>query len=464
MSDSNTAIGLTRRLVDFYAGLEYESLPPDVIEWTKYFCLDYLGMALRGAIVPSSISISRTVERLSNGGKSLVMGTGLCVSPEYAAMANGTAAHSLELDDTSNEASLHPSVATFPAAFACGDMARVTGKDFISAMVCGYDLMVRLGYALDPRSHYARGFHPTGTCGAFAATLVASRLMGLDVQQTTSALGIAGGQASGSLEWLADGSWTKRLNPGWAAHSGIIAAALAQGGFTGPSTVLEGKNGFLHGYSGGSDPSRLTDRLGDLYYIAKVSIKPHACCRYNQGPIDCVLQIAAEIDLKPDQVKEITVGVLKAGYNTVAAPIEEKRAPKSVVDAQFSMPFAAAIAVLYGRASLNEYTDEVLAEPQMKDMMSKVICVEDDAIEADFPRKWPAWVEVVTTDGRRTRADVEYPKGDPVNPLSWEELEGKFRGLTEPVISSHRQDQIISAVKSLEKIDDVRELAWLTAT
>ena len=464
MSAPNVANGLTRRLAEFYGGLDYEGLPPEVIDWTKYFCLDYLGMALRGATTLSSVSLTRTVERLSNGGGSPVMGTALRVAPQYAAMANGTAAHSLELDDTSNEASLHPSVATFPAAFACGDMARVNGRKFITALVSGYDLMIRLGYALDPRSHYARGFHPTGTCGAFGATLVASQLLDLGVEQTTAALGIAGGQASGSLEWLSDGSWTKRLNPGWAAHNGIIAAALAQDGFTGPSTVLEGRNGFLHGYSDGADPSRLTDRLGELYYITKVSIKPHACCRYNQGPIDCVLQIMREHTLKPDQVKEITVGILKAGFGVVAAPAEEKRAPKSVVAAQFSMPYAAAIALLHGRASLNEYTEEMLDIPQLKEMMSRVRCVEDDALEADYPRKWPAWVEVVTTDGGTLRAEIQYPKGDPGNPLSWEELEGKFRALTEPVISSQKQEQIISAVRGLDDMDDVRELAWMTAT
>ena len=407
--------------------------------------------------------MQRVVKTLSDNGASVIMGTSLRAAPEYAALANGTAAHSLEMDDVQNDSSLHPGVATFPAAFACGDMKRVGGCEFITAVTAGYDMMVRLGRALDPRKHYARGFHPTGTCGTFGAAVVASRLLDLEAPQSTWALGIAGSQAAGSLEFLAQGAWTKRMHPGWAAHSGLIATLLAKEGFTGPTTILEGRDGFLHGYSDDVDVSKVDEGLGDLFYINKVSIKPHACCRYKQGPIDCVLRIVREHGLKAQEVDKVRVGVLKAGFDVVASPEEQKRNPQNVVDAQFSMPFGAAVAILYGRGSLEEYTEEVLARPEVAELMSKVQCVQDPSLEVNYPSRWPAWVEVETRDGRNLRSELEYPWGDPENALSWDELKGKFRDLTRSIIPSGRQDQIIEAVESLEVLEDIRPLAEMTS-
>ena len=455
--------GLTKTLAKFYAALDYESLPPQVVDRAKYFCLDYLSVALRGSRTPSSLTMQRAVKALSANGSSVVMGTSHSASPEYAALANGTAAHSLELDDVSNDASLHPGVATFPAAFACADLAPVDGRRFITAVTAGYDLMIRLGRALDPIKHYARGFHPTGTCGTFGAAVVASKLLGLDTQKTNWALGVAGSQAAGSQEFLAQGSWTKRMHPGWAAHSGVIAAVLAREGFTAPITILEGRYGFLHGYSDGADASKVVEELGDFFYINKVSVKPHACCRYNQGPIDCILEIAKEHSLWAEGVDKVTVGILEAGYNTVAVPVEQKRSPKSVVDAQFSMPFGAALAIIRGRASLDDYTEETLDRPEIIDMMSRVTCVKDPALETNFPSRWPAWAEIETRDGRRLRHHLEYPKGDPENALSWDEMKDKFRGLTSSIVSADRQEKIIATVDSLEALSDIRMLSDMTA-
>ena len=465
MASTEAGTGLTERLATFYNGLDYESLSPETVDRAKYFCLDYLSVAIRGAITPSSEAMRRALKPLTHDGDSVVMGTGLRASPEYAALANGTSAHSLEMDDVSNDSSLHPGVATYSTAFACGDLGRVSGRQFITAVTAGYDLMVRLGRALDPQNHYGRGFHPTGTCGTFAAALVASRLMGLDAKETTWALGIAGSQAAGSLEFLAQGAWTKRMHPGWAAHAGIIGALLAREGFLGPTTILEGRDGFLHGYSEEADASKAVESLGDLFYINKVSIKPHSTCRYNQGPIDCILDIVRSHDLKPQEVEKVTVGILKAGFNVVAAPEDKKRNPQNVVDAQFSMPFSAAVAIIHGRASLEEYVDENLGRPEIRDLMSRVHCVQDPALEEDYPSQWPAWAEVETKDGRRLKAEVKYPKGDPENALSWDELKDKFRDITRPVFPEQKlskQEDIIEMVDGLEELDDVRILARIT--
>ena len=172
---------------------------------------------------------------------------------------------------------MHPGVTAYPTALALADMAEASGKDFISAVVAGYDVIGRLGRALKGAEHYARGFHPTGTCGTFGAAAVSARLLGLSGDDFVHASGIAGSQTSGSLEYLAQGAWTKRLHPGWASHSGICAGLLAKAGFTGPTTILEGRDGFLSAYSGEPDPSLVLKDLSDDFLIARTSVKPHNC-------------------------------------------------------------------------------------------------------------------------------------------------------------------------------------------
>ena len=445
-------MGITRELVEFCASVKYENLSSEIVDRVKYHCLDFLGVASRGSLVESSKAVYRLVKDIGLSPEgAAVIGTDMRAAPQYAALANGTSAHSLELDALHNESSAHPEVVIFPAALAASELSDCGGKRFIEAVIAGYEVMTRLGKALNPSSHYARGFHPTGTCGVFGAAAAASKILELDQEQTINSLGIAGSQAAGSMEFLADGSWTKRLHAGWAAHNGVIAALLAERGFNGPATIIEGRFGFLHSYSDGSDPDRVLADLGKPFEIMKTSIKPHACCRYKQGPIDGILSIMRENNLKPEEVKQVTLGILKAGFPIVAEPKELKYNPKTLVDAQFSMPFGAAVAILYGKASLNEYTQENIESARIKEMMKRVSCVEDPELETVFPRQWPASVELATEDGRKFSVRIDYPKGDPGNPLTWEELLSKFDDLTSAIYPVERRKKIVSRVQALEQ-------------
>ena len=464
MVRNNNETEITRTLAKFASNVNYEDLPPDVVDRAKYFCLDFAGVTLNGSTTDSAKAVVRALDDVGRSGPSTIVGTNKRALPEYAAMANGTAFHSIEMDDVNNEASLHPGVVAFPTALAMADIAPVSGKDFISAVVAGYDVIIRLGRALKPKEHYGRGFHPTGTCGAFGGAAVAARLLGLQGDDYTHALGIAGSQAAGSMEYLAQGAWTKRLHPGWSAHSGIWAALLARAGYSGPTTILEGRDGFLNAYSGDPDPSLVLKDLGEEYQVTRTSVKPHACCRYNQGPIDCLLEIGKSNDFQAMDIEEVKIGVLSQGMRLVAAPVEAKRNPKSVVDMQFSMPFAAAVALSYGSASLNEYAIGIPDRPQVRHIMDRVQCVTDPKLDAQTPKLFPAWAEVRTSNGRTMRSELTYPKGDPENPVTWDEMRTKFNLLSAPVISSQRQKEIISAIDSLEQMDDVRQLASLLST
>ena len=377
---------LTQEIAHRCHRLNYRTLPKAVVDRVKYLLLDYIGVAARGSLTESSRPVQRLVSSMeSPQAGAVVIGTAIKASPSYAALANGTASHSLELDDVVNEASLHPAVAIMTTALAAAHIAGCTGKEFITAVVAGYEVAIKLGIALDPAAHYAQGFHPTGTCGTLGAAITAAKILNLDQESTLNALGIAGSQAAGSMEFLSDGAFTKRFHPGWAAHSGIIAALLARNHFTGPGTIIEGKFGFLHSYSPKSDPTKILHNWGDPYEVLKTSIKPHACCRYKQGPIDAILQIMRENELSDSDIDKVTLSILKAGFALIAEPKEFKHNPKSIVDAQFSMPFGAAMAILHGKATLDEYTEENLRSPAVKSLMRKITCIQDPQIEKDFP-------------------------------------------------------------------------------
>ncbi|MCI0407825.1 MAG: MmgE/PrpD family protein [Acidobacteria bacterium] len=454
-------MGITETLVSFCHQLRGDGLPRHVIEKAKLFALDFIGVASRGASSDSSLSITRFLQAVNGNGEAVVIGTPLLAHPTYAALANGAFAHSLELDDVEGESSLHPGVTVFPAALAAAELSKADGKHFLAAVVAGYEVAIRLGKALRPSAHYGRGFHPTATCGTFGAATAAGKLLGLDEGQLLHAFGIVGSQAAGLMEFLADGAWTKRLHPGWAAHAGLVAALLARGGFTGPKQVLEGKNGFLRAYSDAADPALIVKDLGNEYAILRTAVKIHACCRYMHAAIDAVLELVSRYHLRPVDVARISVGIIPTSSFLIAEPPEQKYHPQNTVDAQFSMPYGAAIALLKRRASLEEFAEDIIRSPEVQMLLEKVKCIEDPELERSFPAKWSGWAEIETLNGERKRARVEMPKGEPENPVGLDEVVDKFHTLATPVFSDRRRKAITEATAQLETFQDIRELTQL---
>src|SRR5438046_1239939 len=403
------------------------SLPPDVVARALDLLRDHLGVALGGAGEESSVVLRRGLAALGLRGGATVLGTAERLPAPHAALANGAAAHALEMDDTHQGGSLHLGATVFPAALAAAELGGAGGERVLRAAVAGYEVAARLAMALGPAAHYRRGFHLTATCGAFGAAAAAGVVLGLDAAAIAAALGIAGSQAAGSMEFLADGSWTKRFQTGWAACAGLHAAALAQAGFSGPATILEGRFGFLHAYSDGATTVPLGAREG--FELMRTSLKPHACCRYMQGPIDAVLALRAAHPIAPDAVERVEVGMLAAGFPIVCEPAEAKRRPASVVEAQFSLPFGVAVALARGAASPAEFAPACLRDPTVGALMERVVGVRDPALDAAFPRAWPCWVRITLRGRPPLEAHIQHPRGDPESFLTPAELERKFRTL-----------------------------------
>jgi 2-methylcitrate dehydratase PrpD len=450
-------IGATRQLAAFVSSTPLERFPEAALDRARYFLLDYLGVALRGSRSDSSASVHAFVDGFAPGDATLI-GRDWRAHPAYAALANGAAAHSIEMDDTHQEGSVHLGAPVISAAIAASEMRPAGGREFLAAMVVGYEVAARLAMALGPAAHYARGFHPTATCGTFGAAAAVGRLWDLDEGAVANAFGIAGSQASGLMEFLATGAWTKRFHAGWAAHNGLIAAGLARNGFTGPETVIEGRGGFLGAFSGAPRPERIAGGLGESFEILATSVKPHACCRYMQAPIDAILSLARAHNLFAEDVEQITLGILDVAIPIICEPAAVKYAPRTVVDAQFSMPFGAAVALLYRRASLPEFSAEVVASPGVRELMKRVSCARDRELERSYPREWPAWALIELRDGRKLTAAVRHPKGDPENPLSWEELIAKYQELSDGALPRSRRDEVCARIRSLDGEPDVARI------
>lgn len=451
----------TSDLAHFCATLHSEELPPQARERVRYLLLDHLAVTLRGSLLPSSQSAYTFLENMmatSNASTSTIFGRAARAEASWAAFANGIAAHGLEMDDVENASSLHPGVVVLPAALALAEQLNSTPADFYAAVVAGYEVTLRVGAALNPASAYERGFHPTAVCGALGAAAASARLLGLSPSQTSSAFGIAGSMAAGSMAYLHDGAWTKRLHPGWACHAGITAARLAAAVFVGPSAILEGRYGFLHAYSSNSDVTQLERRPGDELAIMRVSLKPYACCRYMHGPIDCLFDITRRHHIDPRHITRIACGVLTGGRGLIADPIEQKHHVNNIVDAQFSMPYGAAIALFTGKADLSVFTNEWIQHPAVRELMQKVDCYTSPELDDHYPAEWRASASITLDDGTQYSAHVRYALGDPHNPLSWDQLEARFHELVEPVIEDEQKRK--ETIEKVREMDHAKQVEW----
>ena len=449
----------TATLAAYVANLKYDDIPHEVRERAKVLALDFLGSAVRARrdaeSTPALLSMLSALA-LDGNGQATVFGDSKTWTPAVAALLNGALGHSLDFDDTHADSSLHPSAPVVPAAFAIGELVGASGRDVLTAIVAGYEVCCRLGNALDPTSHYARGFHPTATAGTFGAAAAAGKLFGLSKDQLIAAFGVSGSQAAGSLQFLVNGAWNKRYQVGAAAMNGVIAATLARDGFVGSAEAVEGKHGLLAGYSDDPHPGKAIAGLGKTYETMKIGVKPYPSCRYTHAAIDALIAMRREHNLTPDQIRRVEIGLHRNGI-TLTGDAATKRHPTSIVGGQFSMFFTGAVALDQGRFGWDDY--ERLGDAAIGTLADRFEVIQDDRLEAGRTHPFGARVSITTDDGVHERLYAD-PSGEPSSFPDAQAMQQKFLTLARPVLSE-RADQLADAILSLERFDRVASATQL---
>ncbi len=352
--------------------------------------------------------------------------------------------------------SLHASAPVVPAALAVGEIIQASGRDVLTAIIAGYEVCCRLGNALDPTSHYARGFHPTATAGTFGGAAAAGSLLGLSAEQMISAFGVSGSQAAGSLQFLVNGAWNKRYQVGAAAMNGVIAAMLARENFIGSSEAVEGKHGLLVGYTDNADPTKTTAGLGEIYETMKIGIKPYPSCRYTHAAIDTLIAMRRDHNLTPERISRVEIGLHRNGITLTGDPATKRHA-RSVVDGQFSMYFTGAMALEQGSFGWDDY--KRLGDPAIEALADRIEVVRDDRLETGRAHPFGARVSIVTDGGTHERIVFD-PPGEPSSFPDQAAMQQKFMQLARPVLNT-RAEHFAAAVLSMEtfeRIDSVTSL------
>jgi 2-methylcitrate dehydratase PrpD len=455
-------MGITTQLSEFTAHIRLSTLPPAVVQRTRFLVLDLIGNIVRARHdAESTASFLGAVRAMGMAaGNSGVFGDAARYTPAGAAFLNGALAHSLDFDDTHAAGSLHPGAPVIPAALAAGEMVGASGADVLAAIVAGYEITCRIALALPAGEHYDRGFHPTATCGAFGAAAAAARVFGLDADEVAGALGTVLSQCAGSLQFLVNGAWTKRFQVGWAACNGLMAATLVREGFKGASEALEGRHGFLRAYAPNPKPERAVQDLGQTFELMNTAVKPYPSCRYGHAGIDAALALRADNDLKPEQITAVTLGLPRAGMMLIGQPAEKKANPENVVDGQFSGPFVVSAALATGAMGWDSY--DLLQDPTVRSLLPKVHCEIDPEIEAEFPANMSGKL-TIEARGERFMQKVVVPKGEPSNFLSEGELRAKFSGLTAAVLGAERSARLADAALTIDTAANVSGLMRLAS-
>jgi len=450
-------MSITSDLVDFTVALKFKDLSPEAVQSTQKAVVDTIGVALAGS---SAAGVEPAVELTRQwGGKpeSTVLVYGDRMPVFQSAFVNSMMAHALDFDDIHDKTPIHASCSVVPTALAMSEcLGGVDGKAFITSIVLGIEVASRLGLSiLDPE----RGWHLSAVCGTVANAAVAGKLLGLNPNKMLNALGIAYSQASGTLQSQVDGTLTKRMQPGFAARSGIFSAFLAQKGLTGPAHFLDGKFGFFNLFFGNKcAPEAITDKMGSHFEINNLGSKAYPCCLLAHTAIDAILNLIAEEEFSLDELQSIDVYGSSAMDTLCGKPY--RISDSSEIDAQFSMQYLLILTIMKRWIRIDDFSSEAVRDPEILAHTDKVRI----HVSPEINNRWGAIVKVEKKNGKILTERVDIPKGQPENPMQWAEYVDKFKSCGQYAVkplSQSNLDQFIQHVETLEAIDNVNSLIGL---
>ncbi|MHB8489379.1 MAG: MmgE/PrpD family protein [Candidatus Dormibacteria bacterium] len=446
---------MAQQFAEFILDLSYEQVPEAVAAAGKLHALDAIGCGLASLAAGSCTAALRVAEESGGTPASTAIGCQQLLPAPAAALANGMLCHGLDYDDTHTASGTHVSVAVVPAALASAEATGAHGREALTAMVAGMEFVTRLGMAA-PFAFHQRGFHPTSVCGIFGATAAAARLQGLDSATTVNAIGIAGSMASGLFAYLTDGSQTKPIHPGWAAHSGIMATRLAANGATGPAAVFEGRFGLFPAFTG-NDHAPLEEQFADLgtrWETPRIAFKPFPACHFVHACLEALAEVMVDPDFDANDLGEIVTLVPADAVPLVLEPVSAKLAPRTGYDAKFSLQYALGAMLVDGRVDVATYAEDRITDPRILGIARHVTYRVVDF--PTYPAAFPGGVIVTTKSGRRFEVEVPYQRGDEHNPMSEADVREKFRAnalmALDPELAAAQADALLH----LEEFDDLR--------
>ena len=419
----NQALEPGAQLAHFAASLQFEDIPESVVRRAEDLLLDWLGSALAGKVGKPVQMIEAFAKQMGpQEGSAEVLISRRRTSPLFAAMVNGASSHYAEQDDVHNGSVFHPAAVVFSSVLAMAQDRGSSGRELITAAVAGYEAGIRIGEFLG-REHY-KIFHTTGTVGTVAAAIAVGRLINLSPEKMLHAMGSAGTQAAGLWEFLRDAADSKQLHTAKAASDGLMAACLAEQGFTGAKRILEGSKGMAAGMTVHADPACLTDKLGQRWATSETSFKFHASCRHTHPAADALLLVMTTHGLKVDDIAEVITHVHQGAIDVLGPVVN----PETVHQAKFSMGTVLGMIALFGVAGVNQF-EAHFKDAAIADFRVRVKMALDAEVDHAYPARWIGKVTVQTIDGRTLHGRVDEPKGDPGNTLSRPELETKALAL-----------------------------------
>lgn len=436
----------------FVDSLKFEDIPERSITQMKVCLLDWLGCVIRGTARPQSEPAKKYIaHNMSAPQASMVCQDGKA-SITDAAFFNGYCGHIMEMDDVDRESISHPATVVIPAALSVGEWKGKSGKDLLTAIVAGYEIMLRVGAAVTPE-HY-KIWHTTATTGHFGSAMAAGKLLGLNKEQLDWTLGNAGTMAAGLWQFLQNGGMSKFLHAGKAASNGVLAAFMAENGFSGATAILEGSQGFFAGYARQAVKTEVFNDFGKYWRAGEVSIKPYPCCRHTHSAIDAANAIReqfAGIDYK-------SVEKVHAKTYDVAVQVAGIEDPQTPQECKFSLKFCIARTLMNGLVSEKDFTPETLHDPETRALMARIELDIVPELIAMLPSNWPSVMTATMQDGTELHAEVISPSGDPDNPVSWEGIVRKFKMMTDGILSDEACDEFADMCKSLENLENCGDL------
>ena len=446
----------TRRLARFARELTYEDLPGKVIHKTKQLILDQLGCQVAGSTLPwTRQAYEFAVEYKNAKEESTIVNHGFKTSAQDAAFVNGSFGHGFLGDDADSVCFAHFGSIIIPAALAMGEREKVNGKQFIRAVVLGYEVASRIGAA--GLGAMIRGFHPGPIFGPFGSAVAAGAILDFSEDEFLQALAVAGSLSSGLMEYSISGGTINRLHSGIASQNGIRAALLAQRNVTGPATILEGERGVLRAFSGECSLSEITGGLGESFRVLLIELKNHCCCGSSSAIFDAVSKMKSEHKIRWEEVEKIVVDVSPDTFKLTGSIVE----PGDITSAQFSARFGVALGMIKGRNSLKEYSEENLKDTDVLALASKTELILDEALCKHPGTNNPAKVTIRQKNGAVYSQTVYAAKGSILNPMTGEEVRQKFRDFASGILPPGKIKGIINMVSELDSIEDITELVRL---